>query len=809
MRTLHALSTFSLGIALLMGCTSEREILLPGDLGDGRILLPNGWALSPAGKHLPVGELPLNMVLTPDARYVLVTNNGTREQSLTVIDRNAWQVVQTFPMRKSWLGLKAIRDGHMVLVSGGNDNRILMLSFANGRLSLADSLVIGRPWPDEKIWVAGLDADAQGKFVYCVGKEDRTLYRLDVEGRRVDARRALPAVPYSCLLSPSGDRLYVSLWGGSAIAVVDPATLDIQGTIPVGEHPCDMVLSRDGKRLFVSNANTNTVSAIDLARSRVSETICIALSPNAPPGSTPNAMALTADDRRLYVANADNNCLAVLDVSDPGSTRSLGFIPVGWYPTAVEAAPSGDILVANGKGSGSRANPGGPNPSRSSRTEEYIGSLFRGTVSLISPPSPQQLASYSQAVYRNTRYTDQRKDAPGRDSLNPIPHRTGGSSPIKHVFYIIKENRTYDQVFGDLPQGNGDPSLCLFPEAVTPNHHALVKEFVLLDNLYHDAEVSADGHNWSMGAYATDYVEKTWPTSYGGRGGEYEYEGGVPIVYPARGYIWDACQRAGVTYRSYGEFARNPETPGDSARGLTPSLEGHVAPFYRGWDLNYSDVDRVKAWTKEFDAFDRDGGLPQFQIIKLPNDHTEGTRKGGLTPRAYVAQNDLALGMVVDRISHSRYWRDCAIFVLEDDAQNGPDHVDAHRTVALVISPFTKRRAVDSEFYSSSSIVRTMGLILGLAPLSQFDAAATPLYASFSPVPDLTPYVHRPATIDLEERNPAGAYGQERSEELDFSLQDRIPDVELNEIVWKSVRGKDSEMPSPVRSAFVRVIDRD
>jgi YVTN family beta-propeller protein len=568
-----------------------------------------------------------------------------------------------------------------------------------------------------------------------------------------------------------------------------------------------MALSHDGKRLFVSNANSNTVSVIDLERARVHETICVALSPNAPPGSTPNAMALSPDGKTLYVANADNNCLAVLNVTESGRTRSLGFIPVGWYPTALEVASNGDILVANGKGAGSQANPGGPNPSRPSSTEEYIGSLFMGNVSIISPPGPEQLASYSQAVYRNTRYTDQRKDTPGRDSLNPIPHRFNGRTPLKYVFYIIKENRTYDQVFGDLPQGNGDPSLCLFPEEVTPNHHALAREFVLLDNLYHEAEVSADGHNWSMGAYATDYVEKTWPTMYGGRGGEYQYEGGVPIVYPASGYIWDACHRAGVTYRSYGEFAENAKSPGDSARGLTPALEGHVAPFFRGWDLRYSDVNRAKEWQSEFDEYDRTGGLPQFQVIKLPNDHTEGTRKGSLTPRAFVAQNDLALGMVVDRISHSRYWKECAIFVLEDDAQNGPDHVDAHRTVALVISPYTKRRSVDSEFYSSSSILRTIELILGLAPLSQFDAAATPLYASFTATPDLTPYTHRPANIDLEERNPSGAYGQQRSEELDFSSEDRIPDVELNEIVWKSVRGKNSEMPSPVRSAFVRVID--
>ena len=807
MKTLSFPLSIIIAAAVLSGCSTERSVVLPGDTGDGRTLLPNGWTLSPAGKHLAVGELPLKLALTPDSRYLLVNNNGTREQGLTVVDRERWEVVQTFPVRKSWVGLKALPDGKTVLVSGGNDNRVLVLTLAGGRLTLLDSIVIGKPWPDEKIWVGGIDADPQGRTVYCVGKESRNLYKLDRDLHKVVATLELPSIPYSCLLSPDGTLLFVSLWGGAAVAFVDPLTMSLKETVAVGEHPCDLVCSRDGKRLFVSNANNNTVSILDIGRRRVSETICVALSPKAPPGSTPNAIALGPHDSTLYVANADNNCVAVLDVSNPGQTRSLGFIPVGWYPTALDVAPNGDILVANGKGFGSRANPGGPNPSRQSATEEYIGSLFRGSVSLIPPPHAKLLGEYSQAVYRNSRYTDQRNDSPGRDSLNPIPVRVGQSSPIKHVFYIIKENRTYDQVFGDIPEGNGDPSLCLFTEQVTPNLHALAKEFVLLDNLYHEAEVSADGHNWSMGAYATDYVEKTWPTMYGGRGGAYQYEGGVPIVFPSSGYIWDACQRQGVTYRSYGEFAENAESPGDSAQGLTPALIGHVAPFFTGWDMHYSDVKRAQEWQAEFDEYDRNGGLPQFQVIRLPNDHTEGTRKGSLTPRAFVAQNDLAVGMVVDRITHSRYWKESAIFILEDDAQNGPDHVDAHRTVALAISPYTRRHFVDSEFYSSSSILRTMELILGLPPLSQFDAGATPLYASFTSMPEYTPYRHRPATIDLEERNPSGAYGQERSGELDFSSEDRIPDVELNEIIWRSVRGKDSVMPAPVRSAFVRVID--
>jgi hypothetical protein len=408
----------------------------------------------------------------------------------------------------------------------------------------------------------------------------------------------------------------------------------------------------------------------------------------------------------------------------------------------------------------------------------------------------------------NSPYTDTRRDDPGKDPGNPVPPKIGAPSPMKHIFYIIKENRTYDQVFGDLKEGNGNPDLCLFPDAVTPNHHALAKQFVLLDNFYCDAEVSADGHNWSMAAYATDYVEKSWPTSYGGRGGEYEFEGGYPHTYPSNGFLWDNCHRHGVSYRNYGEWADTQDMPRDTAKALMPSLEGHVAPLYRGWDLNYSDVDRYKAWLAEFDRYDAEGGLPQFQVLKLPNDHTQGTRKGSLTPRAYVAQNDLALGLIVERISRSRYWKESAIFVIEDDAQNGPDHVDAHRTVALVISPWTKQGFVDSELYSTSSMVRTMELILGLPPLSQFDAAATPMYNSFAATSDFRPYTARPALLDITERNPDGAVGQERSNRLDFSAEDRIPDVEFSEIIWKAVKGADSVMPAPVRSASVRSLSK-
>src|SRR5262249_14187490 len=367
-------------------------------------------------------------------------------------------------------------------------------------------------------------------------------------------------------------------------------------------------------------------------------------------------------------------------------------------------------------------------------------------------------------------------------------------------------------------------SLCIFGEDVTPNHHALAREFVLLDNFYVDSEVSADGHNWAMAAYATDYVEKIWPTRYSSRGRTYDYEGQKKISRPTSGYIWDYCKRAGVNYRSYGEFVSSREdkpgggeTSGDpnwapKKENYTnePALEDHFSPTFPSWDLNIPDVNRVRAWEKEFREYEKNGQLPQFQIVRIGGDHTQGTRAGAPTPRAHVAENDLALGLLVGIVSNSqRYWKDTAVFIIEDDAQNGPDHVDAHRSIAFVVSPYTKRGFVDSTMYTGSGMLRTMELIMGLPPMSQYDAAAMPMYNSFTNKVDLKPYKHLTARIDLSEKNPQNAPGAQRSAQLDFTKEDAAPDIEFNEIIWKSVRGADSKMPAPVRSAFVRAIKDD
>ena len=400
-------------------------------------------------------------------------------------------------------------------------------------------------------------------------------------------------------------------------------------------------------------------------------------------------------------------------------------------------------------------------------------------------------------VYENCPYTKEKEQKSDGQPGNPIPMQVGAPSPIQYVFYIVKENRTYDQVLGDIPEGNGDTSLVLFGEHVTPNLHALATEFVLLDNFYCDAEVSADGHNWSLGAYADDYLEKTWPTSYGGRGGSYDGEGNRSIANNKNGFIWDYCSRAGVSYRSYGEFA-------DDYKPNIPVLKNHICPYYTGFDLRVPDTTRYQQWKRDFDSLIKANALPRFNTVRFGNDHTEGLRKGSPTPFAHVADNDLAVGKFVEWLSHSPIWEKSVVFIIEDDAQNGPDHVDAHRTTAYVAGGYVKRHFIDHTLYSTTSMERTMELILGLPPMSQYDAAATPMWNCFGENPDPAPFRSSPSNIDLLEKNTAWNEWVKKSDHLDFTREDRVPEALFNEILWKGVRGPGSEVPAPRRASFVR-----
>jgi hypothetical protein len=603
--------------------------------------------------------------------------------------------------------------------------------------------------------------------------------------------------------------LYVSLWARSSVAVIDLKTKKVIALWPTQEHPNEMVLTKSGRHLFVANANRNTVTVIDTSKGKTLETLYASFSPRALPGSNPDSLALSPDETTLYVANACNNNIAVFDVSIVGKSRSLGFIPVGWYPTSVRVTPDGKhLLVANGKGLISKANPRGPQPGKKKSPEvQSIYELFPGTLSIIDLPEKKQfrrqLAAWTEDAYRCTPRETVEQVKPTHD--NPIPAKIGRPSPIKYVIYIIKENRTYDQVLGDMKEGNGDASLCLFGEKITPNIHKLARDYVLLDNFYVDAEVSADGHEWSMGAMATDFVEKTWPLNYGhlkSKKFPYPAEGRFPIATPANGYIWDRARLAGVSYRSYGEFVYNGKNTNSPCFTSTAALEGHFDPWFHAFDTSYPDVKRAQRFISELKRLETEGDMPRLQIVRLPNDHTSGGVAGRPTPIAQVADNDQSLGMLVEAVSHSKFWPQTAIFVLEDDAQAGPDHIDAHRSPALVISPYTKRGAKDSTMYSTSSMLHTIELILGLQPMTQYDAEATPMFNSFQAQADLRPYELLPENVDLNQRNPELGLNARRSRHMDLSKEDAVDDALMNEVIWRSVRG-DVPMPPPTHAAFV------
>ncbi len=426
--------------------------------------------------------------------------------------------------------------------------------------------------------------------------------------------------------------------------------------------------------------------------------------------------------------------------------------------------------------------------------------MFKGTLSVIPVPTPAIQSNYTQQVYKNTPYSKERELAPSGETGNPVPVKVGDASPIKYVFYVLKENRTYDQVLGDMPEGNGDSSLCLFGKKITPNGHKLAQDYVLFDNFYVDAEVSADGHNWSMAAYATDFVEKNWPYNYAGRGGNYDFDGSRPIANPPLGFIWNYCQRAGVSFRNYGEFMDTGKPTLDLLRE-----DAHYCKSYPGWNLAVQDVFREKIFEHDFDSLVAKQNVPHFNTIYLPNDHTSGSSKGAYSPIAQVADNDLALGRLVEHISHSPIWKESVIFVLEDDAQDGPDHVDAHRSVAWVISPFVKRHSVNHTMYSTAGMLRTIELILGLPPMSQYDAAATPMWNCFQPKPDSTAYTAQNAIVDISQRNAAWNKEAKQSALFNFAKADAAPDRLLNEIIWKAIKGSESRMPEPRRSAFVKL----
>lgn len=832
-----------LGLAQAETSGTRIPTRLPGVMaettsGPQFIQLPNQWSLSPVGKSIKLGDFPAAMSVSPDGQYAAVVHCGWGKHQVRILDLQKQTEVSSAPLHNSWVGAAWAPHGDALYVSGGADDILLRFPFEDGMLGapsrialpisndpfkdpvgeLAASLRADHTTSPEKLrprYPGGLAISRNGRFAYVAemfaGRFTRAqLPAINIGSRtqadvRILAKFETTAYPYRVILHPRKPLAFVSLWGGSAVAAINVRTGEVQRTA-TDPHPNEMALSPDGSRLYVACANTNRIDVVDTEFNKVIERLDSGLYPNAQAGSTPNGLALSKDGKTLLVANADNNDLAVFDVENRDSAVPLGFIPTAWYPTCVAFRPDGGIVSVAGKGNGSLANPNGPVPGVREPGRQYIGGLLLGEATFVDWPDNAKLHEYTRVVYQTSPLRSDFQPigvTADEGTSNPIPKRVGDPSPIRYVVYIIKENRTYDQVFGDMPEGNGDTSLCLFGETVTPNHHALARQFVLLDNFYCDAEVSADGHEWSTGAYATDYVERFWPPMYGNHGAlGYPAEGKDPAGFPAIGHLWDMAKRAKLSYRSYGEFVAggisSPAQPDD------PALVGHIDPRFPEFDMNVRDQSRAAEFVRELHEFERNGNLPRLIIIRLPCDHTIGTRPRYRTPKAYVAEHDQGLASIVQALSHSKYWQQMAVFMVEDDAQNGSDHVDAHRTVAMVASPYTKHGFVDHNLYSTTSMLRTMELILGLPPMSQYDAAALPMYNSFTPVPDVAPFAKKRALVDLEEMNGPRAPMRRIAEKMNFEHEDANPDVLFNEIIWKSVKGADSEMPPPVRAAFIR-----
>lgn len=809
--------------ALLASQPSPREQV--GPLAAGGFLLNSGWRIQPAGRQIPLDTFPMSSALSPDGKYLLVLNGGYKPPTVSVLDVAAAREVGRTPVPDGWLGLAFSPKGDRVYVGGGSQFAVFEFSFSNGLLQATRTFPVApNTKPTNRDFIGDVAVTPDGRLLYAADLYHDSVAVLNPQSGIVIERVKTGRRPYRILFHPDGKSFFVTSWTDGSLSHYDTATGSLLGAVRLGPHPTDM-LWRAGKndppegepawtaRLFVAAANTNNVYTIGVSASkelRLIETLNVAMTPRQPLGMTPSALALSGDAKRLYVVCSDANAVAVADVSQDRSDI-LGFLPTGWYPTAARGLPDGKLVVLNGRGIRSYPNPLGPVPTRHPlplhfgvRSDEYVGRMQTGTASFIDPFSDAQLKEYSRTVLANSPYRDSKLDDAGTGVNNPIPAKPGAPSPIEHVIYIVKENRTYDQVLGDMKEGNGDPSLVLFGERITPNQHKLAREFVLFDNFYVNSDVSADGHNWSTAAIAADYVQKMWPNSYAARRKLYDYEGQEAATSPPAGYLWTNAAAAHVSMRNYGYWANNRAKPLADGVQIDSVRDSILHPvtnmYYRAFDLDYPDVERAKVFLRDLAEFEKSGQMPRLIFVRLGNDHTSGTAPGKIAPLSAVADNDYALGMLVEGVSRSRFWPKTAIFVLEDDAQNGADHVDSHRSPAFVISPFVRKGTVDSSMYNTTSMLRTMELILGLRPMTHFDAGARPMFAAFQATPDTAPYTAEKPRIALDDRNPAVSPTAARSARLDFREEDRIDDDELNDILWLAIRS--GQPPPPVRSFF-------
>ncbi len=737
---------------------------------------PYNTALTPVGQQITLGNFPMGGALSPDGNYLIVSNDGQGTQSLQVVDTKKIKIVQTIEYKSPeslYLGVAFSPDGKTLYASAGGNNKIRKYTFINGQLTEKPAIQL-KDSKNSNFYPAGLSVSPNGAYLYVANNLDHSVSKINLASQKIVQTISVGKNPYTAYLTKDGKSLYVSNWGESSITLLNPETLEVEKNISTGLHPNAIAENPVSGDVYVSNSDDDSISVISANTKKVVQTLSVKPFKQSPTGSQPDALSVSKDGKTLYVANAGNNDIVMIDLSSK-KAKVRGLIPTAWYPTGIYLDKN-KVMVTNAKGLGA-----GPNAQG-----QYIGSMIEGTLSVFDTPNNRELSKYTKQVYKNL--TD--KGEAKRAGNNPIPMNPEGKSPIKHVIYIIKENRTYDQVFGDLGKGNGDPSLTSFGENITPNLHKLANQFVTFDNFYADAEISAQGHNWSTAAKANDYTEKNWMANYSSRNRGYDFEGDNDAAYPKAGFLWNNAHRSGVSFRDYGEFV-NYDKVKKQWVATDPSIGDRFDPEFPGWNLDISDLDRVAEWKKEFNSFVKNDNLPQLQIVRLGNDHTQGTKVGKLTPEAMVAQNDAAVGKLVDAVSHSKYWKDTAIFITEDDAQNGWDHVDAHRTESLVISPYTQTGKVDSTFYDTTSMIRTMELILGMKPMSQYDASSIPMYNAFTHKPDFTAYEYEEPRTLLVEINGSNAPGAQISAKLDFSGADHANEDQLNQVLWEqTMKGK-------------------
>ena len=777
---------------LASACSSGPSAPTPSDI-NGPHRLPTGAVLDPVGAVRDIGPYPFTAVAAPEGDRVVLLLAGYHEHGIQVVETTTGKVLQTLAQPTAFVGLAFDPAGRHLYASGGNRDLVYVYDWVNGAATLSDSIILERRTAREKgiRYPAGIGVSPDGRQLYVAENLVDSLAVVDVASKRVVRRIAAGRYPYSVAVGPDGS-YFVSAWGGFEVRHWQPN--GSMAVIRVARHPSTMLLNADASRLFVVSGSTDRVSIIDTRTNMVTGEVVDTVPGGTGEGSTPSGLMLSRNQQHLFITEADNNAIAEFDLSS-GPPRLLGRIPVGWYPSAILAR--GDtLIVVNAKGRGTAANgakgPGpGAGPKRTPSDAGYTLGQLSGTLSII-PFAELDLAATSKRVARANGWD---RDV-GR----------GSYPPFEHVIYVIKENRTYDQVFGDLSQADGDTSLVFFNRSVTPNHHALAERFGIFDRFFVNAEVSADGHNWTTGAYTTDYVQKTVPPNYGGKGRSYDYEGtnrGVkPAVdedaaEPANGYLWDLAKRRNITFRNFGEFVSEPTRSSPGYRGLKPFLESHTDSAFAGFDLGITDQSRTDVWLKALSGWTQSGQMPALQIVRLPNDHTEGGKAGAFTPRAYMADNDLALGRMVEALSKSAFWKNTVVFVLEDDAQNGPDHVDSHRSPMMIISAYNTPH-VWHRFGNTTDVIATMEEILSLDHLSQFDAFGRPYRGVFASQPDLTPYVVRTPAISLTERNPANTPAARLSAHLDFSRADRIDDAVFNRVLWRTIM-RDRRYPGATR----------